>query len=78
MKEGFKLTDQELIKLYRVALSIAAIAARNNPPSYVPNDMSMEDFLTLYSNGEEDIFGERFIAYWLNQAKKELKWEDNL
>lgn len=69
------MSDKDLIKLLRVALSIAAIQARNNPPSLMPEDMSQEDFLTLYADGSEDIFGEKFVAYWIKEAKKELNWE---
>lgn len=69
------MSDQELIKIYRVALSIAAIEAHNNPPAYIPENMSMEDFLTLYGDSQDDIFGERFITYWINKAKKELNYE---
>ena len=69
------MSDKDLIKLLRVALSIAAIQARNNPPGLIPENMSQEDFLWLYANGNEDIFGEKFVTYWIKEAKKELDWK---
>ena len=68
------MTDKELIRLLRVALSIAAIEAHKNIPAYIPDNLSAEEFTQLYIDTSDDAFGERFITHWIDAAKKELGW----
>ena len=67
------MTDQELIRQLRIALGIAAMYARENPPAELPADMTLEEQQYLFIGTADDIFGERSIKYWLKQAKELMK-----
>ena len=75
MKGENTMEDEKIIRKLQVALSIAALYAHNNLPAYVPEDIPFEEAIYLYS--DDDIFGDRFIAYWLKQAEEEISKYDN-
>ena len=67
------MDDKQYIKQLRIALSMAAMFARENPPAHIPDNMTIEEFQYLYVGQDDDIFGDRFVAYWLQKAKELIK-----
>ena len=64
------MEEEKIIRKLQIALSIAAIYAHNNPPAFFPEDIPFEEAISLFSN--EDVFGDRFIVYWLKKAEEEM------
>ena len=66
------ITDEEKIKLLRSALYLAGYYCRAHEPGFMPEDLSAEDYIYLYTDTDNDPIGERFVNYFLKEARSFL------
>ena len=66
------MTDEEKIKLLRSALYLAGCYCREHEPGFMPEDSSAEDYIYLYTDTDNAPIGERFVNFFLKEARSIL------
>ena len=66
------MTLEERNKVLYTALLLAGEYAREHPPGDIMN-LTNNEVEYLYTETDNDPFGERFVKYWISQAIEERK-----
>lgn len=66
------MTLEEKNKILHTALLLAGEYAREHPPGDIMN-LTNDEVQYLYTETDQNPFGERFVKYWISQAIKERK-----